>query len=87
MKPIAAKHTATKANTGPPVVDMNMPVAATSRAPATQACWNFQRAEPAAKAYMARIEISQGIELKKPTCMSLRSPMRLMMLGSQKVAA
>ena len=36
-----------------------MPMAAITSAPATQACWNFQRAEPAAKAYMARIEIKR----------------------------
>jgi hypothetical protein len=36
---------------------------------------------------MPMIEISHGIELKSPTCKSLRSPIFLMMLGSQKVAA
>jgi hypothetical protein len=39
----AAKQIATKANTGPPVVDMNIPAAAISSAAATQACWCFQR--------------------------------------------
>jgi len=84
---MAAKQIATKAKIGPPVVDMNMPAAAISRAAATQACWNLNLPDSDAKAYMAMIEISQGIELKKPTCTSLKSPIFLMMLGSQKVAA
>ncbi|MNR57172.1 hypothetical protein D3C85_1778970 [compost metagenome] len=64
-----------------------MPAAAINRAVATQACWNLNLPDSAAKEYMAMIEISQGIELKNPTCTSLRSPIFLMMLGSQKVAA
>ncbi|MOA65516.1 hypothetical protein D3C78_1919280 [compost metagenome] len=78
---------ATKAKTGPPVVDMNIPAAAISRAVATQACWCFHLADKEAKAYMPTIDSNHGIELNSPTWTSLRSPIFLMMLGSQKVAA
>ncbi len=45
LKPSAAKQIATKAKIGPPVVDMNIPAAAISRAAATQACWCFHLAD------------------------------------------
>nr|GFD59356.1 hypothetical protein [Tanacetum cinerariifolium] len=54
---------ATKANTGPPVVDMNIPAAAISNAAATQACWCFHLADSAAKPYMQTMAMNQGIEL------------------------
>ena len=87
LKPSAAKQIATKAKTGPPVVDMNIPAAAINRAAATHACWCFHLADSEAKAYMPTIDSSHGIELNIPTWTSLKSPIFLMMLGSQKVAA
>ncbi|MNI52041.1 hypothetical protein D3C73_1067970 [compost metagenome] len=86
LKPIAAKQMATKANTGPPVVDMNMPVAAITSVSATQACWCFHLEAMAAKPYMATMEMIQGIELNRPTWKSPKLPIFLIMLGNQNVA-
>ncbi|MNP38467.1 hypothetical protein D3C76_1319800 [compost metagenome] len=86
MKPIAAKQIATKAKIGPPVVDMNMPNAATTSVTATQACWNFHLPARAAKPYIAMMEMIHGMELSKPTWKSPRLPIFLIMLGSQNVA-
>ncbi len=78
---------ATKAKIGLPVVDMNIPAAAISRAMATQACWRFHLADSEANTYMPMIDSSHGIELNMPTSKSVRLPILRMMLGSQNVAA
>ena len=87
MKPRAETQMQTKPETGPPKVAANIPSPATMSATATQPCWPGRRAAATAKRYIPAIEISQGIELKRPTCKSERPPMPRMISGSQNVTA